>query len=273
MYTAADTPPNGRASHLVQYWDTDEVPDYMVALFDTFRARNPDFRHEIFSESAAEALVEGSFTAREANAFRSCAVPAMQADYFRYCAVLARGGVYSDADYRCVTRLDPLVSQEATGEMFCRPETYMLDGQLLHRINNDFFAFPRPGHPLLRLAVELATANIEERLCERVWGAGENVLESIYMTTGPGIFTILHFLNALGSFDRLLRITAGTPAEPFMDLYREVIGSQDRVTEAFEGVRVSPFTDLGLWVAEPVEPLAYRETDAHWKNVTTSIFR
>lgn len=273
MDTASHHSPRGRPPRITQYWNTEDVPSYLAPLFDSFSAQNPDFAHEVFSESAAEHLIRQSLSARELAAFKSCAIPAMQADYFRYCAVLALGGIYSDADYRCASSLEPLLEQDAAGELFCRPETYVLDGQPLHRVLNGFFGFEQPGHPLLRLALDIATANLEERVCERVWGAGEKVRESIWMTVGPGIFTILHYLNVLGSFDRLLRVAADTAAAPFMDLYCEVIGNPVRVASAFQDVRVSPFSDLWLWVAHPEAPLPYKDTSAHWKNATTAIFR
>lgn len=273
MDDARHSSTDARPEPIIQYWDTDPPPDSIAALLATFREQNPGFDHRVFSHSDAEELIRAHFTEREAAAFRACAVPAMQADYFRYCAVLAHGGIYSDADFRCAAPLRPLIEQQATGEMFCRPETHVLDGEPLQRVNNGFFVFREPGHPLLRLAVEIATANIEERICEREWGAGERVRESIWMTTGPGIFTLLHFLNVLGSFDRLVTVTTGTPSEPFTGLYCEVIGDYDRVAAAFEGVRVSPFEELWKWVAWPDEPLAYRGTDNDWKVTTTPIFR
>jgi hypothetical protein len=271
--TVSHTSSAGCSSHISQYWHAESVPSEVATLLNTFREQNPDLVHEVFDEAGARALIRSSLSMREVGAFDACAVPAMQADFFRYCAVLKLGGVYSDADYRCVSSLRPLIGGDSCGELFCRPETYVLDGQPLRRVLNGFFVFSEPGHPLLELAIDVATANVEQRIGERVWGVGENVKENIWMSVGPGIFTTLHYLNVLGSFDRLIRVTAGTPAEHFMDLYCEVIGTPDRVTAAFDGVRVSPFEEMWRWIAHPEAPLPYKGTGIHWKNVTTPIFK
>jgi len=256
-----------------QYWDTGEVPQYVSALIETFDPPNAELEHVVLSESEAEQVIRDGFSLREVAAFRACAVPAMQADYFRYCAILAHGGIYVDVDYCCAGPLRPLLDQEASGELFTRPESYVIRGRTVQRLCNSFFVFEQAGHPLLELVLEIATANLEEKICERVWQVGENVRESVWMTVGPGIFTMLHFLNVLGSFDELREVTAGTPAEPFMDLYCDVIGDRDRVTEAFSDVRVSPYDSMLRWVAVPEARLAYKDTPSHWQNVRTSIFR
>lgn len=255
-----------------QYWDSESIPPYVDELLATFEDLNGDLGHQVFSERDAAALIAESFTARELAAFEACAVPSMQSDYFRYCVVLSRGGIYADADCRCLTSLRPLLERDQQGELFFRPDAYPVGGHSLHRFASSFFAFREPGHPLLRLSLDIATANMEARICERVWAKGENVIASIWLTVGPGIFTMLHYLDVLGSFDRLIAAAAGTEAEPFMDLYCQVIGSRDRVAEAFDGVRLSSFHEMSSWIG-PDAPLAYKETDVHWQNVTTSIFR
>lgn len=257
-----------------QYWNTVEVPSYVRDLCESFRICNPDLLHLLFSKSEAERFIADRFGQREAAAFRACAIPSMQSDYFRYCAVFALGGVYADVDYRCVSPLHPLVDRPGSGEIFLSPTSRTLKGRDATRIWSGFFAFGEPGHPLLRLALDIATANMEERLCERMWPVGEKVIESVWLTVGPGIFTLLRYLHDWGSFDAFVDGLEGTGAEPFGDLYCEIVGDYHRVAEAFDGVRVSSFEDLMTWVAEPSEfPLPYQETDIHWKNATGSIFR
>jgi Glycosyltransferase sugar-binding region containing DXD motif len=256
-----------------QYWDTELVPGYMTGLFASFRERNPDFAHRVFSEAEAERFIAERFGSREAAAFRACAVPSMQSDYFRYCAVLAFGGVYADADFRCVGPLRPLVEGCDRGEIFLGPTLHPLNGRQTRRVWSQFFAFREPGAPFLELALEIATANVEARIAERAWPAGEKAVEGIWLTVGPGIFTLMRFIHDWGSFDSFLDGIAGSAAEPFGELYRETIGDYGRVVAAFDGVRVSPYESLMTWVADPEDPLPYKETDVHWHNVKTAIFR
>jgi Glycosyltransferase sugar-binding region containing DXD motif len=256
-----------------QYWNTEDIPDYVADLIATFPDRNPDFRHRVFSELEAGEFIAEHFGSRELVAFRACAVPAMQADYFRYCAIFALGGVYSDADYRCVRSLRPLLDESTGGEIFLGPTEFAVKGREARRVWNAFFAFREPGHPFLELALEIATANIEARISEQVWPIGEKVVESIWLTVGPGVFSLMRFIRDWGSFDAFIDAIAGTDAEPFGELYCEVVGDYDRIARAFDGLRVSSFESLSQWVLHPDDPLSYKGTDVHWHNVTTSIFR
>ncbi|HEY8808987.1 MAG TPA: glycosyltransferase [Solirubrobacterales bacterium] len=258
---------------VAQYWDSEEVPGYIADLFATFRECNPDFEHRIFSEAQAECFIAERFGSREAAAFRTCAVPSMQSDYFRYCVVLALGGVYADADYECVRSLRPLLEAPDRGEIFLGPTMYTVAGREAKRVWSGFFAFKEPGHPFLRLALDIATANLEARIPERIWPVGEMVVESVWLTVGPGVPSLMRFIYEWGSFDAFIAGVEGTPAEPFAELYCDTIGDYDRIHAAFDGVRVSSFECMGEWVAHPAHPLPYKETQAHWHNVKGRIFR
>ena len=258
---------------LSQYWSSELVPDYIVDLCNTFRDRNPDFDHRVFSELEAERFIGERFGARELAAFRACAVPAMQADYFRYCVVLALGGIYADADFICLRSLRPLLNRCAGGELFFGPGEQPLNGHTAGRMWNGLFAFREPGHPLLQLALEIATTNIELRWAERIWPAGEKVVWGIWLSAGPGVFTLLGLMWKWGSFDAFREGVVGSPMQRFADRYCETVGDYSRIAEAFEGVRVASHEDLHRWVAHPDYTLPYKETDLHWHNVKTSIFR
>jgi hypothetical protein len=257
-----------------QYWDAEEVPPYIEDLSATFRAHNPDFDHRIYSEADTERLIRERFGSRELAAFQACAVASMQSDYFRYCFLLAFGGIYADVDYRCVRSLRPLLDGPTRGEIFLGPGEFQLGGREASRVWSGFLAFSEPGHPFLRLALDIATANLEARIAERVWPVGHKAIAAIWLTAGPGILTAMRLIRDWGSFDAFLDGIVGTEAEPFGELYCETIGDYERVEEAFEGVRVSPFHNMLRWVEDvPVSDLPYKETDTHWHNVSTAIFR
>jgi Glycosyltransferase sugar-binding region containing DXD motif len=262
------------SSRIGQYWDREKVPDYIAAAFATFRDANPNCRHEIYSEAGAERLIAARFGARELAAFRACAVPSMQSDYFRYCFVLAFGGVYVDADYRCRRSLGPLLDEIEEGVLFLGPGDFSLAGREAKRVWSGFFAFRRPGHPFLRVALDVATANLEARIAERVWAPGENVRAAVWLTVGPGIPSAMRWMREWGSFEAFLEAIAGTVAEPFGELYCEAVGDYRRIVEAFEGVSFLPVESMWRWVADvPVDDLPYKRERSHWHNVETAIFR
>lgn len=264
--------PSLAGAPIVQYWDTEEVPGYVAELLASFAELNPDTSHRLFSERTAEELIGDRIGNRAVEAFRACGVPAMQADYFRYCAVYVLGGVYVDADFRCVTPLGPLLTGPPSGTLFGRPELpprwRVPELEWRERVGpyrvvmNSFFAFPAPGHPLLELAIEIATANVERRI-------GEDVA----LVTGPAIFTALYLLRELASFDAFLAYAEGGAMERSARLVCETVGDHERVLRAFEGVDLAPEEESRVFVRSPESPLPYKDTDDHWVNVTTSIYR
>lgn len=260
-------------AQISQYWDADEAPAYVEDLCGSFRLHNPALPHRLFSETDAERLIEECLGPREADAFRACAIPSMQSDYFRYSVVHALGGVYSDVDYRCAGSLSPLLERLDGGELYTGPGTHSVGGREAAFIWSGFFAFKEPGHPFLRLALDLATVNMEKRLADRLWGAGQRVVAGIWFTVGPGIPTFMHLLREWGSFDALLDAVADEPGEPFVRLNCEVVDSYDRVEEAFDGVRIASHEEMLRWVETPGYSLPYKDSDVHWQNAKTAIFR
>jgi Glycosyltransferase sugar-binding region containing DXD motif len=257
---------------VIQYWDSERIPGYVSELLAGVGERNPDLRHLVFDERTAAELIAERFGGRHLEAFRTCAVPAMQADYLRYCAVYALGGVYVDADFRCVAPLRPLLGGPLDGVLFGRPELparwrvpafEWRERVGPHRaIMNSFFAFSTAGHPLLGLAIEIATANVERR-----------VGHDVALVTGPAIFTSLYLMRELGSFDAFVAYVKGGALEPFGRFLCETVGDHERASAALDRVWLRPETDSRRWVLTPEEPLPYKASEDHWVNVDSGIFR
>lgn len=254
-----------RRPPIIQYWHEEDVPASVEERLASFRQVNPDMRHLVFNESTAKSFIEEHYSAREVAAFRACAVPAMQADYLRYCAVGALGGVCCDVDCRCTSSLRPLL-EVGGAELFRHP-----DGS----IANGFLVFASAGHPLARLAVEVATANIEHR-----------VDGGVAFVTGPRVVRTLVESRRFGSFESWLAIASkrqypapchfgdGGLAHPHMKILRAIIDEEARLIEAFEGVRVSSLTKLsGSIRHDDRRSPPYKGTALHYPNFKASIYR
>lgn len=242
---------------IVQYWHSPEVPSEITKLTTSFRNLNPSSRHVLFDECRARAFIAERFGAREVAAFDACAVPAMQADYFRYCAVFALAGVYADADFRCLRPLDPLIERLPGGTLFRSKFGHLCNG---------FFVFKRPEHPFLRLALDIATANIERR-----------VGQSVNVVTGPWVFLALEAVHRFGSLEetrRRVSLVSDEKLERIASSVLGAIGGYERVVEAFEDVTIAPL-ELPNWIGHPDARPAYKQTDLHWVNWQRgrSIFR
>lgn len=257
---------------IVQYWHGEKAPEDVAALMATFPEHNPDLRHLVFSEAGAERFIAERFGARELAAFRACAVPAMQADYFRYCALLALGGVYADVDMRCVAPLSSLLEIAGEGILFGLPELPPMFRTPLYEwrerigpyraVNNNIFAFGSPGHPLLELALAVATANIENR-----------VADDVALTTGPGIFTNIYLLRETGSLQAYADFVKGGALESSASIFRDAVAGKQGIEDRVGAIRILPMSETGRWVRSPETRPTYKDTGSHWVNVKGGIFR
>jgi Glycosyltransferase sugar-binding region containing DXD motif len=233
---------------IIQYWHSEQIPDSVAEHIETFRSLNPDLPHMVFSEDSAATLIEERLGLQHLHAFSSCATPIMQANYFRCCAILAMGGVYSDADQRCVRPLRQFLPPAGCGRLYRAPHGV---------IQNGAFAFGSPGHAFLELVVEIATANIEKRLEGRS-----------QFVTGYAIFTVLVRLAEFGSFDALLARVKGRNVERFARAYCETIADFNRVTQSLEGIEVLASREAENLIAGPIRQLPFKTT-----NVRESSYR
>ncbi len=247
---------------IVQYWHTADIPTEVNELMDTFRDRNPGRTHLVFDESTAEEFISEHFGEREVQAFRACAVPSMQSDFLRYCAVYAMGGVYCDADAHCTAPLDTMLDLAAAGLLFRRGT----EGNVVSWL----FAFQEPHHPLMRLAVELITANVEQRFGRDIW-----------WMTGPGILTFLVTVaeidgpgagpqavaRARGGLARTLPLSPDQRRAWQERLGRHMLeagGGRANVVAALDGVRIEPLDRSREWVVHVESDLDYKDEPDYW---------
>jgi hypothetical protein len=246
---------------LIQYWHDENVPSEVEELFSRVSEHNPDMRQMIFSQTTARAFIKTHLGAREVAAFEACAVPAMQADYFRYCAVHVLGGFYCDADCICSGSLLSLL--DANGIV-------VKSMRMSETLNNNLFAFRDPGHLFPKLAMDIATAAIENRL-----------RENVSAVTGPFIFNLLWRGFKRGSLAGWLREAEGSSGlvgekesvARQVEAIRLAVGDYSRLASAFDGVRVLAWADILDVITPGSNQLAYKETRNHFPNWEGSIYR
>lgn len=160
---------------IIQFWDTDVVPEEVRGLMEKTRAANPNYCHLLFSEEAARDYVRSSLGADCVPLFDVCPHAAAKADFFRAAYLMEHGGVYIDADE---------VSESSLSEHF---DSSNFDLILVYTkasvscINNWFIA-AAPHSAIVERAVE----NIVENLRNVIkYGLSTNV----WLLTGPGVWT------------------------------------------------------------------------------------
>ena len=95
--------------HIVQFWDQDP-PEDVSELMASWRDLNPSYRWTCFNNDSARDFLKLEFGLQILRAYDRAVVPAQQADLFRLAWLAARGGIYADADDRCLAPIDSLSS-------------------------------------------------------------------------------------------------------------------------------------------------------------------
>jgi mannosyltransferase OCH1-like enzyme len=152
---------------ICQFWDA-IPPDDVQTLMASWLALNPTYQYICFSDQQAQAWLEVEFGREVLDAFRRARIPAQKADIFRLAYLVAKGGIYVDADDRCLKPLNSFLSPFAT--LAVHQEDY-------GSIGNNFIASV-PEHPVLMRALELAVVAMRREDHDLVW-----------LSTGPGLLT------------------------------------------------------------------------------------
>ncbi len=164
----AATPANLIPRHIIQFWDASTPPADVAALAASWPRQNPTHHHQLFDDLAARRFLAEHHPPKILRAYHQAIPPAMKADLFRLAYLHTNGGIYADADDRCVAPLDALLPPG---------KTLVFYREYLGTIGNNFIA-AAPGHPVLRAALDHATQSILRGDQDMLW-----------LSTGPGLIT------------------------------------------------------------------------------------
>jgi tetratricopeptide (TPR) repeat protein len=153
---------------IIQFWDTPEPPDDLAPLLESWPAAHPAWDYRRFDLDGAGDYLRRHHPPDVRSAFRRARQMAQKADIFRLGVLAHEGGVWVDADDRCLGTLDPLVEQGVT-----------LAGwqESLGAIGNNLLAAV-PAHPVIVRALALAVAAVNRGDDDIAW-----------LATGPGALT------------------------------------------------------------------------------------
>jgi mannosyltransferase OCH1-like enzyme len=129
---------------------------------------NPGHGHLVFDTRSALAFVQEHHRPPVVEAFRRARHPAQRADLFRLAYLSIKGGVYVDADDKCLEPLDSFIPPGA--DLVLYQENY-------GTIANNFIAV-QPGHPVILAALDQAVTALNR---------GDH--DTIWLCTGPGLMT------------------------------------------------------------------------------------
>ncbi len=161
-------PSGGIPRRIVQFWAQPTPDPHLLPLMRGWQEKNPDYAYICFNDATASAFLQAHCSPEVVSAFRRSRHPAQRADIFRLVYLLVEGGVYADADDRCLAHLSAILPGDATFVGY--QEEYATLG-------NNFLA-AAPGHPVIETAVGHVVEAINRGDADLLW-----------LSTGPGLIT------------------------------------------------------------------------------------
>ena len=158
----------GVPKHIIQFWDSSDAPEDIAAMMQSWRERNPDYNVRLFNDRTAHGYLQAHFPPSVAYAYQRVREPAQKSDLFRLAVLALEGGVYADADDRCIGPLAPLLGAQ---------DQLVIYHEEFGTIGNNFVA-AGPRHPVILNALGQAVNAINRGDADIVW-----------LSTGPALMT------------------------------------------------------------------------------------
>ncbi|MGE4480374.1 glycosyltransferase [Acidocella sp.] len=167
------------------FWDRPEPPEDVADMMRSWRDRNPDYEWRCFDEARARAYLASKFPGPVSQAYQRVREIPQKADLFRLALLVAEGGIYADADDRCLRALDMVLPRRAA---------LVLAQEEFGCAANHFIAAV-PGHPVLQAALRAVVTALNR---------GDN--EIPWLLSGPGLLT-----RVLAQYLAMRGVLAGLP--------------------------------------------------------------
>ncbi len=153
--------------NIVQYWESD-IPDDVRIITEQWATMNPEYNYSLYDFKSAGDFIKENFPDHIFQGFADAPQPARRANIFRYAYLYLHGGVYVDADERCLIPLSEWLPHSVKCVAAVKD---------LGVLNCNFVAIAA-GSAVMKTALEGAVSSIINRNVDPLW-----------LTNGPGRFT------------------------------------------------------------------------------------
>ncbi|WP_201863953.1 tetratricopeptide repeat protein, partial [Microvirga soli] len=160
---------------IIQYWNDPHPPEDVTHLMDTWRSFNTDYSHQVFDDVSAREFLTKNYAPHVLSAYRRAGSAAEKADLFRLAYLYAHGGVYVDADDRCLAPISSVLPSHVGLAVY--QEDYALGGLAVGTLGNNFLA-AAPNNAVIGRALESAAEALNRGDTDVVW-----------LKTGPALIT------------------------------------------------------------------------------------
>eukprot|EP00038_Savillea_parva_P028986 m.68213 g.68213 ORF g.68213 m.68213 type:complete len:396 (+) comp8498_c0_seq1:268-1455(+) len=171
----------------IDLWQTMDSNSYnspqILDAVSSWDALNPSIRHKVLNDSAIDVFMASNFGTQTYEVFRGYPLNVMRADMWRIAVIYARGGVYADADSRCIKPIK---------EWWNPDECDAVVGiEYSQQACNWVFA-SKLGHPLFHTALTLMVDKVLKY--REKWGADVSLVDHtdehfVHHFTGPTLLT------------------------------------------------------------------------------------
>ena len=153
---------------IAQFWDSDNPPEDIEKIMASWPLQNPGYKIKRFSDARAKAWLAQNCSKEVLLAYRRASEPAKKADIFRLAFLAVEGGIYADADDRCIKPIETIIP--GCAEIVLWQESF-------GTIGNNFIAVS-PNHQVIRRALDLVVTSVNRGDSDILW-----------LSTGPGLMT------------------------------------------------------------------------------------
>ncbi|PWK16675.1 glycosyl transferase-like sugar-binding protein [Arcicella aurantiaca] len=141
-----------------QIWlDKPSMTQFFIKLTDTWKTKNPEYKHILWDKDNAQSFLEENFS-NWLPFYEQLTYNVQRFDLLRYLILIKYGGIYVDADYECLHKIDSILENQEIA-FGLEPEKYAKFHQSSYFLGNCFMA-SIPEHPFLIEFTELIKVNI-----------------------------------------------------------------------------------------------------------------
>ena len=96
-----------------QIWlDKPSMTQFFIKLTDTWKSKNPEWKHILWDKENAQSFLEESFS-NWLPFYEQLTYNVQRFDLLRYLILIKYGGIYVDADYECLDKIDSILEDQS----------------------------------------------------------------------------------------------------------------------------------------------------------------
>jgi mannosyltransferase OCH1-like enzyme len=166
--------------NIFQSWNTRDLPKPVQDKIDKFKAMNPDYKYQLYTDEEIDKFVNENYPGEIAEAYNKLNIIVAKVDFWRYLVLYKYGGVYLDIDSNIVKPLNQLIKDEDEAIITSENSRHVnMDRRTTYVCYVQWALIFKKDHPILKRTVDMIVNNIKTNRHP----------ENIHAMTGPTVFS------------------------------------------------------------------------------------